>query len=211
MKKDAPPGKKQTKKAITLEQKVDIIRRYGRGKSISAIRNALHLPESTLWTIQKDKEKIMAAFKARPGSASTWVSSGQSTFMICLEKMLVTWMDHCKHQGLNVTFNDTKKEAMDFYQHLKEEETGSIPDFVASMGRFYKFKNSYAFRSVKCSGEARSAGTNVAASYPDELRAIIEEGGYKPQQVFNMDETGLQWKNMPDHTYIMREEKSAPG
>ena len=34
---------------------------------------------------------------------------------------------------------------------------------------------------------------------------------YKPQQVLNIDETGLQRKKMPDCTYIMREEKSAPG
>ena len=40
---------------------------------------------------------------------------------------------------------------------------------------------------------------------------MIEEGGYKPQQIFNMDETGLQWKKMPECTYITKEEKSAPG
>ena len=39
-----------------------------------------------------------------------------------------------------------------------------------------------------------SADEDAAASYPDHLRAIIKEGGYKPHQVFNMDETGLQWK-----------------
>ena len=91
--KDALPGKKQTKKTISLEEKVDIIRRYNRGESTAAIRNTLHLPEPTLRTIRKDKEKIMAAFKAGAGSASTRVSSGQST----------------KRQGLDVTFDDTKK------------------------------------------------------------------------------------------------------
>ena len=35
--------------------------------------------------------------------------------------------------------------------------------------------------------------------------------GVPAQQVFNMDETGLQWKKMPEHTYITKEEKSAPG
>ena len=94
--KDTPPGKKQTKKTITLEQKVDAIRRYDTGESTTAIRNALHLPESMLWTVRKDREKILAAFKAGAGGTTTRVSSGQSTSMVRLEKMLVTWMDHRK-------------------------------------------------------------------------------------------------------------------
>ena len=47
------PGKKQTRKMITLEQKVDIIMRHDRGESTNTIRNVLNLPESTLWTIRK--------------------------------------------------------------------------------------------------------------------------------------------------------------
>jgi hypothetical protein len=29
--------------------------------------------------------------------------------------------------------------------------------------------------------------------------------------VFNVDETGLYWKEMPDRTYVSIEEKTAPG
>ena len=207
--KDAPPGKKQTRKTIMLEQEVDIIRRYDRGETTNAIRNALHLPELTLQTIRKDREKILAAFKAEAGGASTKVSSGQSTFVVHLEKMLVTWMDHRNRQDLSVTFNDTKKKAMECCHHLKVKETGPVPDFVASTGWFDNFKSHHAFRSVKCSGEAKSPDTDATALYPDDLRAIIEEGRYKPKQVFNMDETGTQWKKMPKRTYITRE-KCAP-
>ena len=191
--KDAPLGKKQTRKTITLEQEMDIIRRYDRGESTNAIRNVLHLPESMLRTIRKDREKILAAFKAGAGGTSTRVSSGQSTFMVRLENMLVTWMDHRKHQGLSVIFNDTKRKAMEGCHHLKAKETGFIPEFV-STGWFYNFKSRHAFCGVKRSGEAKNADADTAALYPDELRAIIEEGRYKPEQVFNMDETGLQWK-----------------
>lgn len=45
----------------------------------------------------------------------------------------------------------------------------------------------------------------------NKFKAIIEEGGYKPEQVFNMDETGLFWKRMPSRTFIMQEEAKAPG
>ena len=96
--------------------------------------------------------------------------------------MLVMWMDHRKHQGLNVTLNDAKKKAMEYYHHLKAKETGPVPDFVASKGWFYNFKARYAFHSVKRSGEAKSADADAVASYPDELRAIIEEGGTSPSR-----------------------------
>ena len=117
--KDAPPGKKQTRKTITPEQRVDIIRRYDRGELTNAIRNALHLPESTLRMIGKDREKILAAFKAGSGGASTRVPLGRSTLIVRMENMLVTWMDHRKRQGPGVMFNDTKKKAMECYEFFK--------------------------------------------------------------------------------------------
>ena len=58
------------RKTITIEQKIDIIRRYERGESMNAIRLALGQPESTLCTIHEDKGKIMAAFKAGTGASS---------------------------------------------------------------------------------------------------------------------------------------------
>ena len=172
---------------------MDILRRYDRGELTAVIRNALNLPDSTLRTIRKDREKITAAIKAEAGSCSTKVLSGQSNIMVRSE-MLITWM-----------------EAMDCYNHLKEKGTGPVPEFIASMGWFYKFKTHYGFHNVKRSGKAKSADEDAAASYPDRLGAVIEGGGgvYKPQQVFNMDEMGLQWKKMPDCMYITREEKSA--
>ena len=73
--KDAP-GKKKARKSITFEQKMDILRRYDKGESTAAIRKALILPESTLRTIRKDREKITTAVKAGAGIGSTKVSSG---------------------------------------------------------------------------------------------------------------------------------------
>ena len=52
----------------------------------------------------------------------------------------------------------------------------------------------------KCSGETKSADADATALYPDELRAIIEEGGLQARAGLQHDETGLQWKKMPERT-----------
>ena len=98
------------------------LRRYDRGESTAAIRNALNLPESTLQTIRKDRKKITAKVKAGAGSGSTKVSSGQSNIMVRRDKILVTWMDHRKCQGVNVTFDYTKNKAKECFNYLKEKE-----------------------------------------------------------------------------------------
>lgn len=50
----------------------------------------------------------------------------------------------------------------------------------------------------------------MAAEYPRVLKAVIE-GGYISKQVFNVDETGLNWKWMPERTYVSQEEKLTSG
>uniref|UniRef100_A0A3B5PS70 DDE-1 domain-containing protein n=1 Tax=Xiphophorus maculatus TaxID=8083 RepID=A0A3B5PS70_XIPMA len=84
--------------------------------------------------------------------------------------------------------------------------------FNASKGWFEKFKKRFGLKNVCLHGEMASADTAEAEAFVNnKFKAIIEEGGYKPEQVFNMDETALFWKRMPSRTFIMQEEAKAPG
>ncbi len=40
--------------------------------------------------------------------------------------------------------------------------------------------------------------------YRDIFKEAVEESNFTPGQIFNMDETGIQWKLMPKSTYMCK-------
>ena len=83
--------------------------------------------------------------------------------------------------------------------------------FNVSHGWFHQFKARANLHNVKVSGEPASTDTVAAREFPEMLQEIVDEGAYLPEQVFNVDETGLYWKRMPDRSYLRKEEKLMPG
>ena len=67
-------------------------------------------------------------------------------------------------------------------------------------------------RSLINYGEAASdADTEAAEKYPEIINQLIKENGFKPEQVFNMDETGLFWRKMPSRAFLMKDEMNTAG
>uniref|UniRef100_UPI00358E3D77 tigger transposable element-derived protein 1-like n=1 Tax=Myxine glutinosa TaxID=7769 RepID=UPI00358E3D77 len=129
-----------------------------------------------------------------------------------MEKMLMTWMEDQLQKCVPLSLMMIHAKAKSLFDVLKVQAgTDYTETFTASKGWLCRFKRRNNMHNVRVSGEAASADAGGAARFREVFDKLIVEKGYLPEQIFNVDETGLYWKRMPERTYIHQEAKTMPG
>lgn len=205
----AIPSAKRERKAITLDVKLEVLRRFEVGEKLSQVAKALGLAVSTVATIRDNKEKIKASSQIATPLRASRLTRHRSAVMETMERLLHVWLEDQSQRNVPLSITVIQEKAKSLFDDLQREqgESSQTAKFSASKGWFVRFKERHCLPHFKMS----SAAPGKEDVYPEILKSIIQEGEYTPQQVFNVDETGLYWKRMPERTFISVEEKAEPG
>ena len=90
------------------------------------------------------------------------------------------------------------EKAKSLFEKVKQQEgdSSTVENFTASRGWFERFKHRRNRHSVKITGETASADMQAADEFSTNLQAITERCNYPTHLVFNVDDTGLFWKQI---------------
>uniref|UniRef100_UPI00358E5639 tigger transposable element-derived protein 1-like n=1 Tax=Myxine glutinosa TaxID=7769 RepID=UPI00358E5639 len=225
---------KRQRKMLTIVEKVQLLDMLKQGRSFAAVGCHYGINESSVRYIKKDEKNIRTTAAVSFNKTAKRVVTSRNKAIVRMESALALWISDCRRKDISLDTNTIRTKAKKLHDSFAEsgdDHDGDEEDeddnaeagpssasptkqttFSASKGWFDKFQKRFGLRSVLLHGEAASADKAGAEEYVNNtFKTLIEEGGYRPEQVFNMDETGLFWKRMPSRTFIMKDEAKAPG
>lgn len=169
------------------------------------------ISHSTIATILKNKEKVTEAVKGSALLKSTRLTKTREGPISEMEKLLMAWIEDQTQKCVPLSTTMITAKAKNLFAVLKEKAGPDYDvEFTASSGWFKRFKMRCSLHNVKVSGESASADAKAAEEFLETLDKLIVKENYFPEQIFNMDETCLFWKPMPERTFIYREAKTIP-
>ncbi|KAL4103217.1 hypothetical protein QTP88_010050 [Uroleucon formosanum] len=185
---------------LTIAEKVNIISEVTKsGKQKNEIAKQFNIPPSTLSTILKNKDDILQKYETNKGS--------MKRMKICeypdIEVSLLNWFIQCRDLNIPINGPILKEKAEFFATKLGHKQ------FKASQGWLsnWKIRNNVVFRKI-C-GENASVDQSICSDWLVKYLPIINQ--YSPDDVYNVDETGLFYKCLPSQTFVLKGENCAGG
>ncbi|GFT96056.1 tigger transposable element-derived protein 1 [Trichonephila clavipes] len=208
--------KTHQRQSISLETKIAILDRLGKGVGSTAIGKHFNLGESTVRAIKKNEAAIRKSVISGTKLSTKFASYIRDVLLERTERAIAIWIGEQVQRKIPVSGYLIQEKTLKFYKSMKQSEPSASTSkagkvFSASKGWLTGFLKRNALPNIKITGESATADEGAAKILPEELAEIIEDGDYSADQVFNADETGLYWKKLPNRTYIAKDEKTASG
>ena len=142
---------------------------------------------STIYRIRAKKKEILEAAKR-----SLIHKRIVETKYPVVEQFLLEWVEQARMKNLIISDDILQTQALQF---AREQH---MDDFKASEKWVLGFKKKYGIRSLSLQGEAASVDGATVEEYKVRFQDLLKE--FNPSDIFNLDETGLFYKLLPNRT-----------
>ena len=199
---------KRKRKVLTIDEKLEIISLLDENHSLSAIASKYGIGRSTVSDIKRDRQKLLD-FKKQTLDMGMYhcpktMRLGTSTI---LGKAVYLWFKQKRMDGIPISGPILCEKAI----QLSKKLFGEGYKFVASEGWKWRFCDRHGIRSISSQGEKLAADTDAAVDFVPRFRAVIESRNISLDQIFNCDETRLNFRLLPEKTLAASFERSVDG
>jgi len=123
-----------------------------------------------------------------------------------LDEALYIWFRQQRKKDVTVSGSLLQEKANILYSRLYPDTT---TPFCASTGFKWRFCKRHNLQSISVQGEQGSADIIATCEFQNNFEKVLAE--YSTEQIFNCDETGLQYRQLPRKTLGSLFEKGAEG
>uniref|UniRef100_K7FY89 HTH CENPB-type domain-containing protein n=1 Tax=Pelodiscus sinensis TaxID=13735 RepID=K7FY89_PELSI len=185
---------KRKKVVLSIEQKLEALKRIHKGESMLKITSELGGGE-TLGDWKRKRSELEKWCSDRSSDQSSGLKDRKTMKKCEYEKVseaLFLWFTQQRDKGMPITGLTLQEKALSFQKECNEGE----PDLTGSVGWLDHWKKRYGLRQL-----------SICANF----HCLIENEGLSSEQIYNCDETSLNYKMMPSKTLASRAEASASG
>lgn len=189
-------GVKRKHVTLSLSEKLIVLQRLDKGESLQKIAKEINVGITTIKDWRKNRKNIE--------SYSVTVESEKSlknrkTLKKPKQELLddAMWVWFCQERRKGTPLSGPIIKEKAFILQKKLEGDG---EFTASEGWLHRWKTRHGVRNVAISGEKLSADDEAAKEFVLKFKKIVEENELTPDQVYNIDETGLNYRMLPKKT-----------
>ena len=199
---------KRKRVTLTIEQKLDILKKLDQGSTMSSIASEFGVGKSTVFDIKNSREKIIKfAGEAQDDSSLKSRCIVRRADDDAHDRAIHHWFIQERHKGTPISGVLVMGKARLLYQQPYPGK--SDDDFKASSGWLHRFKKRHGIRQLSMQGESLSADVGASEEFRSFFHKFVEQNNFTPDQLFNCDETGLYWRLLPNKTLADASEKCA--
>lgn len=188
------------RKCLDLESKIAIIRAVDSGQAKSNVAAEKGIPPSSLSTILKNRDKLLRQWE---DNASCSRKKMRLSPFDALEEKLFAWFCELR-TSYNMTINGPV---------LMEKADGLAKEmgitFKANPGWLSRFKARHGIIFKAACGESSAVNEEVVDAFKKDLPSLL--AAYEPRNIYNVDETGLFFRMLPDKTFALKGESCHGG